>query len=338
MGLTFVSRNAGKPDLQYRHNMNNHNQSLPARLVFAALLPALALSAACGKNEDKQVATQVAAKVNGDEITVHQINHALAQRENVTPEVAAQAKREILDRLIDQHLATQKAIENKLDRAPHIVQAIEATKREILARAYLEQLATKLPRITPAEIKSFYAEHPELFAQRQLFDMEEFVLATQADVAEGLRQKLAEARSMGEVANWLRSREVNFVANYGVRASEQISVEILPAITAMKQGEIRLFDTGGGRYQVIRLVSTKPSAMDETNASLRIEQYLINRRAGELLANQMKLLREHSKIEFLGEFASSVSTGGAEVKAEGETKALPAAKSKSVLEGLINPR
>lgn len=338
MGLSFVGRNAGQPDLQYRHNMNNRNQSLPARLAFAALLPALALGAACGKNEDKQVATQVAAKVNGDEITVHQINHALAQRENVAPELAAQAKREILDRLIDQHLATQKAIDNKLNRAPHIVQAIEATKRDILARAYLEQLAAKLPRITPAEIKLFYAEHPELFAQRQVFDMEEFVLVTQADTATGLRHKVAEARSMGEVAIWLRSREVNFVANYGDRVSEQVSVEILPAITAMKQGEIRLFDTGGGRYQVIRLVSARPSAMDETNASPRVEQYLINRRSGEFLANQMKLLREHSKIEFLGEFANNVSTGATKTKAEGEAEALPAAKSKPGIDGLINPR
>ena len=318
--------------------MNNRNQSLPVRMAFAALMPALALGAACGKHEDKQVATQVAAKVSGDEITVHQINHALAQRENVTPELAAQAKREILDRLIDQHLATQKAIENKLDRAPHVVQTIEATKREILARAYLEQLAAKLPRITPAEITTFYAEHPELFAQRQVFDMEEFVLVIQADTAAGLRQKVAEARSMGEVAIWLRSGKVNFVANYGDRTSEQISVEMLPAITAMKPGEIRLFDAGGGRYQVIQLVGARPSAIDETDASPRIEQYLINRRSGELLANQIKLLREQSKIEFLGEFANSVSTGAAKTKAEVEAEALPAAKSTPGIDGLINPR
>lgn len=318
--------------------MNNRNQSFAARMAFAALLPALALGTACGRHENKQVATQVAAKVSGDEITVHQINYALAQRENVTPELAAQAKREILDRLIDQHLATQKAIENKLDRAPHIVHAIEATKREILARAYLEQLAAKLPRITPAEINTFYAEHPEFFAQRQVFDLEEFVLVTKADTAKGLEQKVAEARSMGEMAIWLRSREVNFVANYGDRTSEQVSVEMLPAMTAMKQGEIRLFDAGGGRYQVIRLVSARPSAIDEASASPRIEQYLINRRSGELLANQMKLLREQSKIEFLGEFASGASNGATKTKAEGEADALPAAKLKPGIEGLINPR
>jgi len=39
---------------------------------------AVAVAAGCGKTDDKKAASQVAAKVNSDEITVYQINGILA--------------------------------------------------------------------------------------------------------------------------------------------------------------------------------------------------------------------------------------------------------------------
>src|SRR4051812_81995 len=184
----------------------------PPFLVFTSLLLALALTA-CGNKEDVSVATQVAARVNSDEITVHQINNILARIENLKPEVATQAKREILHRLIDQQLARQQAIEQKLDRSPKIMQTIEIAKSEVLARAYLEQIAAALPPPAPWEINKYYSEHPELFAKRRLFNIEEIVLVAKPDVAVGLREQVSRARSMQEIADWLRAHDTSFAIN-----------------------------------------------------------------------------------------------------------------------------
>src|SRR5205807_445444 len=120
----------------------------PLLCLFAACIAALA---GCGKDDDRKAATQVAAKVNSEEITVHQVNDILARNPNVTPELAPLVKREIVDRLIDQQLAKQQAIQKKLDRSPHILQAIEAAKSEILARAYLQVVAAAQEKPTPDE-------------------------------------------------------------------------------------------------------------------------------------------------------------------------------------------
>ena len=53
--------------------------------------------------------TSVAAKVNDKELTVHQINFVLQQQRNLRPEQAEGASKQILERLIDQQLALQKA-------------------------------------------------------------------------------------------------------------------------------------------------------------------------------------------------------------------------------------
>jgi len=328
MAHLFNLTGMGKPPSQYRNIM-----SIRTFLVFTALLPALAFTTGCGKKEDAKAATQVAARVNADEITVHQVNYVLARSQNVTPEVAAQAKRDILDRLIDQHLARQKAIENKLDRSPNVMQAIEAAKSEILARAYLEQIAAAIPKTAPWETQKYYKEHPELFAHRRLFDLEELAFVAKGDVVKGLHERLSRAHSMQDIADWLQSRGVKFVANRGVRAAEQIPLELLPKVQAMKEGQIQLFEAGGERFQVIRVVAYKAEPVDEQTATPRIQQFLYNRRSSEVMAKEMKRIKEQAKIEFVGEFApDAAAEAKAKAEAEANARALDKAKSKTGVE------
>ncbi|MGH8742521.1 MAG: EpsD family peptidyl-prolyl cis-trans isomerase, partial [Burkholderiales bacterium] len=207
---------------------------------FLAALSLCAVLAACGESDAKKVATQVAAKVNSEEITVHQVNRALARNPNLPPEEAARAKRQVVDRLIDQQLARQQALDKKLDRSPEVVQALEAAKSEILARAYLRQVATAQAKPTPEEISKFYAEHPELFAQRRLYVLEEISFAPRAGISGELRAQMAQRPSMLDIAEWLKGREVQYTVNRGARAAEQIPLEILPKLSGMKDGEIQV--------------------------------------------------------------------------------------------------
>ncbi|HEY5324828.1 MAG TPA: peptidyl-prolyl cis-trans isomerase, EpsD family, partial [Caldimonas sp.] len=84
----------------------------PLRLSTASLaIVALALTAAlagCGDKKEKSP-SQTAAKVNKEEITVHQINLVLGQQRAASPGQAASAASVALERLIDQELALQKA-------------------------------------------------------------------------------------------------------------------------------------------------------------------------------------------------------------------------------------
>ena len=70
-----------------------------ASVAILPLLVAIALVSGCGKKDDaaksegkEKAATQVAAKVNAEEITVHQVNSVLSRNPNIPPEAAAKAK------------------------------------------------------------------------------------------------------------------------------------------------------------------------------------------------------------------------------------------------------
>lgn len=306
-------------------------------MFLLPLLIGVAVSFGCGKNEEKKVATQVAAKVNSDEITVNQINNVLSRTPNIPPEAAERAKRDILNRLIDQQLARQQAVEKKLDRSPGVVQAIEAARTEILARAYGEQIAAAQPKPTPEEVKKYYAEHPELFAQRRLFNIEEITFEAKEGVTGGLRERLAKFRSMPEIATWLNTQGVKFGANRGARAAEQIPLEILPKLHAMKDGQIQLFENAAGG-QIIRLAASKADPVTEQVAAPRIQQYLFNRRSSEAVAAEMKRIKAGAKIQYVGEFAGVASAAEAKAKVEAETKARTLAAEKAKAEAEAQAR
>ena len=272
------------------------------RPLFAAALPLCLVLAGCGGDNEKKVASQVAVKVNSEEITVHQVNAVLARARDITSEDPAQAKREVVERLIGQELARQQAMVKKLDRSPDVVQAMEAARAEILARAYLQQVGAAQASPTPEAVKRYYAEHPELFAARRLYAMEEVSFPPRADLAGELRARVAGASSLQDIVDWLNSQQVRITASRGTRAAEQIPLDMLPVLKQMNDGEMRVLERGG-RSHVVRLVASKLAPMDEETARPRIEKFLANQRAGELMAEEMKRLRSQARIEYVGEFA-----------------------------------
>ena len=283
--------------------MNLPRHFVPLHFGLLPVLLALGVTGGCGKQPEGKTATQVAAKVNAEEITVHQINQVLARSQNVTLETAEQARREILDKLIEQALAKQQAIKKKLDRSPGVMQAVEAARSEVLARAYLEQIAAAQPRPTAEEVKRYYADHPELFAQRRIYTLEELVVLPSEGLAAGLREQVAKARSLSEIAAWLKSRDAKFTANRGVRDAEHIPLELLPKVQAMKDGDIQLVESGG-RPQVIRLIASQAAPLDEATATPLIQQFLFNQRSIVATAREMKQLKETARIEYVGEVSN----------------------------------
>lgn len=270
-------------------------------LGFVIFPLTLGLSA-CGSKEEKVPASQVAAKVNGAEISVHQINALLSKVNGLTNENAPQARKEILDRLVTQQLAVEQALGKKLDRNPDVLLNIEAARREILARAYLEQLAAANPKPTDDEVKRYYDEHPDLFSRRRIFALQELAIPANAGSLDGLKEFINSGKSMDDIVNWLKDHKIPARASQGNRPSEQIPLELLTKITQLKDGQTTLIETPQGSV-VMRLAASQNAPVDEANAKPRIQQFLMNERNGKTVADELKRLKDAAKIEYIGDFA-----------------------------------
>jgi len=274
----------------------------PLGTLAMAFVVAATLLVGCGDKNKEKAATQTAAKVNKEEITVHQINFLLAQQRGLAPEQAASASRAALERLIDQELALQKADEQKLDRDPRVVQQIEAARREIIARAYLEKIAEGAPKPTPKEVAAYYEAHPALFKERRVYSLQEVVIEAPADQVEGLKKTLASSKTFVDFVNYLKANNIRFAGNEAVRGAEQLPLASVDDFAKMKDGQA-VFNVRPNGAQVINLAASRSQPVTLDQATPAIEQFLRNERKRRLLADDMEALRKAAKIEYVGDFA-----------------------------------
>ncbi len=274
-------------------------------IVVAACL-AVALAGCGGAKKDKP-ASQVAAKVNKEEISVHQINFVLQQQRGLKPEQADAASRQILERLIDQELAIQKAQELKVDRDPRVVAQIEAAKREIVARAYIERVGDSAGKPTPEEINKYYTEKPGLFKDRRIYSIQEIAIEAKPDQVASLRAKLEGAKSMNEFVDYLKANNIRFAGNQAVRPAEQLPLNMLDTFSKMKDGQAMLLPSATGA-QVVVLAGSKSEPVDEARAKPAIEQFLANDAKRKVIEGDVKAMRSAARIQYVGNFAEGAAS------------------------------
>jgi EpsD family peptidyl-prolyl cis-trans isomerase len=286
--------------------MTLHSHLLPssARYAFIAstVLAVLAL-ASCSKEAAKPAASQVAAKVNKEEISVHQINFALQRQQGVRPEQAEAAGRQVLERLIEQEIAVQKAQEQKLDRDPRVMQEIEAARREIIARAYLGKVSDSASRPSTEEIRAYYDSKPALFRERRIYTLQEVVIDGDSQQIAELQAFVAQAKSLQQVAEFAKARKLPTRTTQNTTAAESLPLQLLDRIAALKGGQTAMVATPGG-VRMLTLLQAQDAPVTEEQARPAIEQYLMNDRKRSIVEQDLKSIRSAAHIEYIGQFAN----------------------------------
>jgi len=264
-------------------------------LVFISLA-----LAGCGGSEAKH-SSQVVARVNHAEITVHQLNSFLVHTRVKTGETPREASRDALETLIEQELLVQQAMREDLERDPKIMLAIEDAKRRILALAYLERKV--LPKVppTPEDTAAFYREHSELFSQRKLYRLQAFSIpADRFDP--GLQKLLDLIQTPQATANILQAQMIDYQTEWLQWSAEQAPLELLPRLVGMKPGDIASIQRGK-TVLLLQLEAALLAPVDEEKAKPAIEAYLSSVRNVEVSRIHLNRLWQVAEIHYQGEFA-----------------------------------
>jgi EpsD family peptidyl-prolyl cis-trans isomerase len=266
-----------------------------------AVLTIAMLLSACGDKSEKKSPSQVLAKVNKTEITVHQLNGLLGQVQNATPAM----KQQMLDQLIDQELMVQKAEELKLDREPNILQAIEMAKRQILSQAAAERVLGKVEELKPEEIDKFYSQNPALFAERKNYEFTVFSLEKKLYTDE-LTKQLEQVKNAQQAKEILDNAKIKFDENEVKRSAEQLPLALLSKFAAMKNGDI-ISMPEGEKIVLLLLKESSLIPVAKENAAPLIKRYLQNDKAQSDAKIKIKALRDAAKIEYLQKFSENKS-------------------------------
>jgi peptidyl-prolyl cis-trans isomerase C len=293
--------------LQSFHKGTIMKNAYPSSRSAAALMLLAALSlTACGEKAKKN--GQALASVNGEEITVLQLNEEM-QRSGVQAAQQEAARKQLLEGLIDRQLLQNEATKDKLERDPQVMQAIERAKAMIVAQAYMQKRIGSQARPAKSEVEQYYAQHPEFFANRKQFDMRQLVLATK-DVNEELKTQLDSAKSLEAAAAWLDQRQVKYVRAQLTRTSTDLPPELGARLAAMPKGQLFIIREGE-RSMLIQIAEIKDSPLELDAATAQIEQLLFNKKNKEAAETEIKRLRETAKIEYFNKPDPGAAPGSA---------------------------
>jgi EpsD family peptidyl-prolyl cis-trans isomerase len=293
------------------------------RLALVPALIAAALATGCGDDKDGAKATQAAARVNDQEVTVHQINLVLERQQGLKPEQADAASRQILEGLIDQEVAVQKAEETKLDRDPKIVQLLDATRRGLLARSYYERAAAAAVGTPAAEdVKKYFDANPGLFSDRRIYMLQEFTIQGDAAATKALQAQLEATSGPQQFAEALKGSGLKFGVNQVTQPAESLPLALVGRISKLQDGQA-LYEQGNGGMKAILVVASRPQPLTFDQAKPLIERFLTETKRSEWLKTHVKELRTTAKVDYLGKFAEKAASAPASAPAEAPAPAAP---------------
>ncbi|MBX7539398.1 hypothetical protein [Qipengyuania sphaerica] len=261
------------------------------RIVHSTLICASLLLMAC----EQTPTGQVAAIVDGDEITIQEINGELASMrlpQSFDPELARNIA---LQRVIDRRLLARAAREEGLDQTPEFF----IRQRELIDNMLIDQLRDKLQRAvatpTDAELSDYARSHPEAFEQRKLLEVDQITFPVLADPQ--ALSALKDDHSMDEVAKSLTDMGVVFKRSRSQLDTAMLGADRLRQIAALPEGEP--FILPGPRVITIAVVMGEQAAERDAQAMpSQIADRIKREELAELLETRLETAKSSAQIQY----------------------------------------
>jgi EpsD family peptidyl-prolyl cis-trans isomerase len=271
------------------------------KLIYVASLMTLSATVLLGCSDHRGALggpdepSQVIARVNGEEISLLQYRRALnlAQVKRPTPAV----HQEIVDKLVDRELAVAQALELQLDRQPDVLVELEEARRDVLARSWARRVAAAAQRPDGSLAARYYADNPELFAQRHIFHLREVAIRSDSDHYPEARRRLAGGEPIEEALSWVKARGVPLKEQVVIRAAEQLPIDTLPRLSTTATGKPAYFETPRGLL-IYEVLDMRDAPLDWDMARPVILEHLAKQAGKRAVVNEKQRLRAVAEIEY----------------------------------------
>lgn len=244
---------------------------------------------------DRKAEGQTVAVVNGEEITANELNAELANA-NLPPDADKKlVTARVLQTMIDRRLLAQQAKEENLDKSPEFLTRQRRLTEDLLIGmlAQRQMNTAQLPSAT--EINQFQASRPQMFAQRELWNLEQLQYATPADAR--VQQRIAGTKTLDELATVLSQAGVNFQ-----RGRNRIDTAVIPSdmyrrIRALPEGEPFIVPAGGRSIASV-VVGKEPAPLAGAEARPIAVAAMRREHGAKFMEDRVKSLRQAAKIEY----------------------------------------
>jgi len=233
-----------------------------------ALLGGAVFIALCAASCTKTPKGQILAIVNGEEISLQELNAEL-QGVSIPEGVDRdQIRRQVLQRLIDRKLIVQRAREEGLDKSPDYVTQQRRLDENLLVSLLGQKIAATVPLPNDGDIQRYIGSNPSQFADRQRLVLDQIQFAAPKDPRKLMALK--DAHSLEAVAAGLDRLGLAYARSRGVIDTGQLDPQIVKIVQALPPGEPFVLPAGGrfiASVVVSREASPTPAAVARSAAA-----------------------------------------------------------------------
>lgn len=244
---------------------------------------------------DRKATGQTVAVVNGEEISIGELNGELQQANIPADADQKTVKAQVLQGLIDRRLLAQDARKNGVDKSPEFLSRQRRLTDELLISMNAERQtgSQKLP--DQRAIDQFIAEHPTAFGQRQILALQQIVIDPPSDPK--ALTPLKDAHTLDAVAATLTKLGISFTRTSGRLDTASVPPEALKRIFALPPTEPFVLPAGGKLYANI-ITGREPVAMSQDDMRKAAVGALRQQTTQKSLTDEVKQLRTAAKIEY----------------------------------------
>ena len=243
----------------------------------------------------KKATGQVAAVVNGDEITMQEVGAELGTAKIPDGAEKDKARAAITQRLIDKRLLEQQAKEAGLDRDPDYLLRQRQLDQALLIELYAKRAQDTLRVPDQAAITKFIADHPANFADRMIYSVDQlrFPPPTDATVIAGLR----DLHSLDAVVAFLESKGIKSARGVGKIDSAQVPPALMKQIMAVPAGEPFVVPTPQGVVASV-ITGREAAPLPAAQAQPLAVQMMRSQALEEVVQQRLKEARGKAKITY----------------------------------------
>jgi len=269
------------------------------RLAISTMCAAAALLASCHKGVPEG---QVAATVNGEEVTLQELNTEI-QASNVPQGMDKKiAQQQALQHIIDRKLLLTAARDKKIDKSPEYQAQKQRADELLLVQTYAKQQLNAVPVPTNGDIQKFMSEHANAFANREVLQLDQLRFRPRPGDAEKL-SVIKNDHGLDAVAAHLTGLGIKFDRVKAGLDTAQVPTEAMNVINKLPAGEPIMLQGNNGMVTVNVVVGRQAIPTDQAQARQGAVGAWRQQQFTKLIGDQLKSMKDSAKITYQSGFA-----------------------------------
>lgn len=238
-----------------------------------------------GLGHPKAPAGQVAATVDGKEITQRQLRAEVGDLQGVSAPVQKAAEVSKLRQIIVRTAVAAEARKEGLDKAPDFAIAQDRATDDLLAQALENKVVSAVPAVTPDEAQRYVTDHPELFSERKVFVLDQIRAPLAADP--NLPNEMKPINTLPDAVNLLNSKHIPFSRSPANLDSLSLNAATINGINKLPAQALFMF-ASGGELMINQVQSSQVQPVTGDNAVKVATQLLTRQRRQEAVTRSVQ--------------------------------------------------